>query len=86
MRNKREGDDHEAINRQFAPEFRNRPDAIISFAHLNADVIGSRCELLILPKWKAGVSQDRRLFCCAMSWLGRVLHSSAAKYTNIREL
>jgi len=25
-RNKREGDDHEAINRQFAPEFRNRLD------------------------------------------------------------
>jgi ATP-dependent Clp protease ATP-binding subunit ClpA len=39
-RNKREGDDHEAINRQFAPEFRNRLDAIISFAHLNAEVIG----------------------------------------------
>ncbi|MBC7375861.1 MAG: AAA family ATPase, partial [Burkholderiaceae bacterium] len=28
-RNKREGDDHEAINRQFAPEFRNRLDAIV---------------------------------------------------------
>src|SRR6202790_4225385 len=27
-RNKREGDDHEAINRQFAPEFRNRLDVI----------------------------------------------------------
>src|SRR3989440_7293436 len=39
-RNRREGDDHEAINRQFAPEFRNRLDAIVSFAHLNADVIG----------------------------------------------
>src|SRR6202008_1236534 len=39
-RNKREGDDHEAINRQFAPEFRNRLDAIVSFAHLNADVLG----------------------------------------------
>jgi len=36
-RNKREGDDHEAINRQFAPEFRNRLDAIVSFAHLNAE-------------------------------------------------
>src|ERR1700738_3751505 len=39
-RSKREGDDLEAINRQFAPEFRNRLDAIVSFAHLNADVIG----------------------------------------------
>src|SRR6266704_2964283 len=33
-RNKREGDDHEAINRQFAPEFRNRLDAIILFGQL----------------------------------------------------
>ena len=31
---KREGDDEEAINRLFTPEFRNRLDAIISFAPL----------------------------------------------------
>src|ERR1700680_1406053 len=47
-RNKREGDDHEAINRQFAPEFRNRLDAIISFAHLNAEVIGMVLEKFVL--------------------------------------
>ena len=48
-RNKREGDDHEAINRQFAPEFRNRlRDAIVSFAHLNADVIGMVVEKFVL--------------------------------------
>ena len=47
-RNKREGDDHEAINRQFAPEFRNRLDAIISFAHLNPDVIGMVVEKFVL--------------------------------------
>src|SRR5271167_1476259 len=47
-RNKREGDDHEAINRQFAPEFRNRLDAVISFAHLNADVIGMVVEKFVL--------------------------------------
>src|SRR6202049_4568779 len=47
-RNKREGDDHEAINRQFAPEFRNRLDAIVSFAHLNADVIGMVGEEFVL--------------------------------------
>src|SRR6202048_3521020 len=47
-RNKREGDDHEAISRQFAPEFRNRLDAIISFAHLNADVIGMVVEKFVL--------------------------------------
>src|ERR1700751_1969278 len=47
-RSKREGDDPEAINRQFAPEFRNRLDAIVSFAHLNADVIGMVVEKFVL--------------------------------------
>jgi ATP-dependent Clp protease ATP-binding subunit ClpA len=47
-RSKREGDDHEAINRQFAPEFRNRLDAIVSFAHLNPDVIGMVVEKFVL--------------------------------------
>ena len=47
-RSKREGDDHEAINRQFAPEFRNRLDAIVSFAHLNHDVIGMVVEKFVL--------------------------------------
>ncbi len=47
-RSKREGDDHEAINRQFAPEFRNRLDAIISFAHLNHDVIKMVVEKFVL--------------------------------------
>lgn len=32
-------DDNEAINRLFAPEFRNRLDAIVSFGHLPAEVI-----------------------------------------------
>src|SRR5213082_1924820 len=38
-RTKREGDDVEAINRMFAPEFRNRLDAVITFAHLSEEVI-----------------------------------------------
>ncbi len=38
-RNKREGDDLEAINKLFAPEFRNRLDSIITFEHLSQDVI-----------------------------------------------
>src|SRR5690349_11796631 len=33
-RTKREGDDVEAINKLFAPEFRNRLDATITFSHL----------------------------------------------------
>jgi ATP-dependent Clp protease ATP-binding subunit ClpA len=38
-RSKREGDDLEAINRLFTPEFRNRLDATITFAHLPPEVI-----------------------------------------------
>src|SRR5262249_2403402 len=34
-----EGDDTEAINRLFAPEFRNRLDAIVTFNHLSPEVI-----------------------------------------------
>ena len=35
----REGDDHEAINRMFSPEFRNRLDATISFSALSTETI-----------------------------------------------
>jgi len=38
-RNAREGEDTAAIERQFTPEFRNRLDAVISFAALGKDVI-----------------------------------------------
>lgn len=38
-RDKREGDDEEAINRLFTPEFRNRLDATISFNSLPREVI-----------------------------------------------
>ncbi len=47
-RNKREGDDVEAINRMFAPEFRNRLDAIITFAHLSSDIIAKVVEKFVL--------------------------------------
>ena len=47
-RAKREGDDHEAINRMFAPEFRNRLDATITFAHLSQDVIAKVVEKFVL--------------------------------------
>ena len=36
---KREGDDEEAINRMFTPEFRNRLDAVIPFSGLPPEVI-----------------------------------------------
>ncbi len=35
----REGDDKEAIDRMFSPEFRNRLDAIIPFGHLTPSII-----------------------------------------------
>ncbi len=38
-RNVREGDDKEAIDRLFSPEFRNRLDAIISFGNLPVEVV-----------------------------------------------
>jgi ATP-dependent Clp protease ATP-binding subunit ClpA len=47
-RHKREGDDVEAINRMFAPEFRNRLDAIITFAHLSPEIIAQVVEKFVL--------------------------------------
>ncbi|HXF87719.1 MAG TPA: ATP-dependent Clp protease ATP-binding subunit ClpA [Xanthobacteraceae bacterium] len=47
-RTKREGDDMEAINRLFAPEFRNRLDAIIGFNHLSQEIIAKVVEKFIL--------------------------------------
>jgi ATP-dependent Clp protease ATP-binding subunit ClpA len=47
-RTKREGDDVEAINRMFAPEFRNRLDSIITFSHLSAEVIAKVVEKFVL--------------------------------------
>jgi ATP-dependent Clp protease ATP-binding subunit ClpA len=38
-RDTREGDDEEAINRMFSPEFRNRLDAVIGFNNLSPDVV-----------------------------------------------
>src|SRR6478736_2848559 len=47
-RTKREGDDLEAINKMFAPEFRNRLDATITFAHLSQEVIAKVVEKFVL--------------------------------------
>jgi ATP-dependent Clp protease ATP-binding subunit ClpA len=44
----RTGDDEEAINRLFTPEFRNRLDATISFAALSPDTIGRVVDKFIL--------------------------------------
>jgi ATP-dependent Clp protease ATP-binding subunit ClpA len=42
------GDDEEAINRMFTPEFRNRLDAIISFAALPIEVVARVVEKFVL--------------------------------------
>ena len=47
-RTKREGDDLEAINRLFAPEFRNRLDAVISFGHLPKEVVAKVVDKFVL--------------------------------------
>src|SRR6185437_13520449 len=44
----RVGDDEEAINRMFTPEFRNRLDATISFAPLAPETIGRVVDKFIL--------------------------------------
>ena len=45
---KREGDDEEAINRLFTPEFRNRLDAIIAFDSLPPEVVGKVVEKFVM--------------------------------------
>jgi ATP-dependent Clp protease ATP-binding subunit ClpA len=47
-RKREQGDDEEAINRTFTPEFRNRLDAIISFAPLQRDVVRRVVEKFVL--------------------------------------
>jgi ATP-dependent Clp protease ATP-binding subunit ClpA len=44
----RTGDDEEAVNKLFTPEFRNRLDSIISFAPLSADTIGRVVDKFVL--------------------------------------
>ena len=47
-RAKREGEDQEAINRLFTPEFRNRLDAVITFDGLSPEIIKSVVQKFIL--------------------------------------
>ena len=47
-RTKREGEDTEAINRMFAPEFRNRLDAVVTFGHLPSEVIAKVVDKFIM--------------------------------------
>jgi ATP-dependent Clp protease ATP-binding subunit ClpA len=47
-RSKREGDDVEAINRMFAPEFRNRLDAVVPFGRLPNEVISKVVDKFVM--------------------------------------
>lgn len=47
-RKREQGDDEDAINRTFSPEFRNRLDAIISFAPLGREVVRRVVEKFVL--------------------------------------
>ena len=49
-RQRREGEDTEAINRMFTPEFRNRLDAVVSFGNLPRQVIAQ-----VVDKFIAGL-------------------------------
>ena len=68
---KREGDDVEAINRLFSPEFRNRLDAIIPFGPLPVPVIHRVVEKFVM-QLEAQLSDRGVLFDLseeAVSWL-----------------
>jgi ATP-dependent Clp protease ATP-binding subunit ClpA len=47
-RSRREGDDEEAINRLFTPEFRNRLDAVVAFSALPTEVVARVVEKFVL--------------------------------------
>jgi ATP-dependent Clp protease ATP-binding subunit ClpA len=67
------GDDEEAINRTFTPEFRNRLDAIVPFAPLGPDTIGRVVDKFVM-QLEVQLS-DRgvtiALTDAARAWLGR---------------
>ena len=47
-RTEREGEDTEAIKRLFTPEFRNRLDAVITFAGLTQEIVGQVVEKFVM--------------------------------------
>ena len=72
-RQARSGDDAEAINRMFTPEFRNRLDAIIGFAALSPETIARVVDKFVLELEgqlaDRGVTID--LSAAARDWLAR---------------
>jgi ATP-dependent Clp protease ATP-binding subunit ClpA len=72
-RESREGDDKEAIERMFTPEFRNRLDAIIPFASLSTEIIGKVVDKFVMQL--EGQLSDRNvtieLSPAAREWLAK---------------
>jgi ATP-dependent Clp protease ATP-binding subunit ClpA len=72
-RSKREGEDTDAINRMFTPEFRNRLDAIIPFNALSPEVVDRVVDKFVLQL--EGQLADRgvtiELSPEARAWLGQ---------------
>ncbi|MDB5397798.1 MAG: clpA [Rhodospirillales bacterium] len=69
----REGEDEDAINRMFTPEFRNRLDAIIPFSALSSEIIQRVVDKFVIEL--EGQLADRgvmiELSDAARIWLGR---------------
>jgi ATP-dependent Clp protease ATP-binding subunit ClpA len=70
--NKREGDDTEAINRMFTPEFRNRLDSIIPFKNLGPEIIARVVDKFIMQLEAQLADRDVtfELTAAARTWLG----------------
>ncbi|WP_051609746.1 ATP-dependent Clp protease ATP-binding subunit ClpA [Terasakiella pusilla] len=72
-RESREGEDKEAIEKLFSPEFRNRLDAIVPFANLEQDVVGKVVDKFIMEL--EGQLADRgvefQLTPAARKWLAK---------------
>jgi ATP-dependent Clp protease ATP-binding subunit ClpA len=72
-RGARTGEDTDAINKMFTPEFRNRLDAIIPFANLSPEIIGRVVDKFVLQL--EGQLSDRGvaidLTDAARNWLGQ---------------
>ena len=70
-RTEREGDDEEAIKRMFAPEFRNRLDAVIRFAALSPEVIARVVDKFViqLEEQLADRNVTIELSAAARAWL-----------------
>jgi ATP-dependent Clp protease ATP-binding subunit ClpA len=73
VREKREGEDSDAINKMFTPEFRNRLDAIIGFNALSPEVVDRVVDKFVLQL--EGQLADRgvtiELSPEARAWLGK---------------